>query len=137
MKKLEDIPKKEVFNVPEGYFESLPTIIQSRVAGRRKETAFLPALSLVLRYALPVVILGVIGYFWLGPKAEQNSTESILASIETEDLVAYLNETDLTTEELLESIQLDANDVDELENQIYGEDLTDENMDLEEILDEI
>jgi len=135
MKKLEDIPKKDVFKVPEGYFENLPTIIQSRVAGRNKEKVFFPAFSLALRYALPVVVLGVIGYFWLGPKAEQKSAESILATIETEDLVAYLNETDLTTEELLESVQLDASDVDELEGEIYGEDLTDQNF--EEILDDI
>ena len=135
MKKLEDIPKKDVFKVPEGYFENLPTIIQSRVAGRNKEKVFFPGFLLALRYALPVVVLGVIGYFWLGPKAEQKSAESILATIETEDLVAYLNETDLTTEELLESVQLDASDVDELEGEIYGEDLTDQNF--EEILDEI
>ena len=135
MKKLEDIPKKDVFKVPEGYFENLPTIIQSRVAARNKEKVFFPGFSLALRYALPVVVLGVIGYFWLGPKAEQKSAESILATIETEDLVAYLNETDLTTEELLESVQLDASDVDELEGEIYGEDLTDQNF--EEILDEI
>ena len=135
MKKLEDIPKKDVFRVPEGYFENLPSIVQSRVAGQKKEKAFSPGFSLAVRYALPVVVLGVIGYFWLGPKAEQKSPESILATIETEDLVAYLNETDLTTEELLESVQLDASDVDELEGEIYGEDLTDQNF--EEILDEI
>ena len=135
MKKLEDIPKKEVFKVPEGYFENLPSIIQSRVAGQKKENAFFPGFSLALRYALPVVVLGVIGYFWLGPETQQTSAESILATIETEDLVAYLNETDLTTEELLESVELDANDVDELEGEIYGDDLTDENF--EEILDEI
>jgi len=135
MKKLEDIPKKDVFRVPEGYFENLPTIIQSRVAGQKKEKTFFPGFSFALRYALPVVVLGVIGYFWLSPKAEQKSAESILATIETEDLVAYLNETDLTTEELLESVQLDASDVDEIEGEIYGDDLTDQ--DFEEILDEI
>lgn len=135
MKKLEDIPKKEVFNVPDGYFENLPTIIQARTVGQKKETAFLPRFSYALRYAVPVVVLGVIGYFWLGPKSQQDSAESILASIETEDLVAYLNETDLTTEELLESVQLEASDVDEIEGEIYGEELSDE--DFEEILDEI
>ena len=105
------------------------------MAGQKKENAFFPGFSLALRYALPVVVLGVIGYFWLGPETQQTSAESILATIETEDLVAYLNETDLTTEELLESVELDANDVDELEGEIYGDDLTDENF--EEILDEI
>lgn len=134
MRKLKDIPKKEVFKVPDGYFENLPSIIQSRVAGQEKEKAFLPRFSFALRYALPVVILAVIGYIWLGSK-EQQTTESILASIETEALVAYLNETDLTTEELLESVQLDASDVDQLESEIYGDSLSDENVD--EILDEI
>ena len=36
MKKLEEIPKKEVFKVPEGYFENLPGIIQARVAQQNK-----------------------------------------------------------------------------------------------------
>ena len=134
MKKLEDIPKKDIFKVPGGYFENLPSVIQSRVTSQKKERAFLPSFSYALRYALPVVILGTIGYFWFNP-AEPKTAESILATIETEDLVAYLNETDLTTEELLESIQLDANDVDQLEDKIYGEELSDE--DLEGILDEI
>ena len=134
MKRLEDIPKKDVFKVPEWYFEDLPSIIQSRVAGQKKERAFLPSFSYALRYAVPVVILGAIGYFWFNP-AQPKTAESILATIETEDLVAYLNETDLTTEELLESVQLNANDVDQLEGEIYGEQLSDE--DLDEILDEI
>jgi hypothetical protein len=134
MKKLEDIPKKDVFKVPEGYFENLPSIIQTRVTGQKKERAFLPSFSYALRYALPVVILGAIGYFWFNP-AQPKTAESILATIETEDLVAYLTETEMTTDELLESVQLDANDVDQIEDEIYGEQLTDE--DLDEILDEI
>lgn len=134
MKKLEDIPKKDVFKVPEGYFENLPSIIQARVTGQKKERAFLPSFSYALRYALPVVILGAIGYFWFNP-AQPKTAESILATIETEDLVAYLTETEMTTDELLESVQLDANDVDQIEDEIYGEQLTDE--DLDEILDEI
>ena len=135
MKKLEDIPKKDVFKVPEGYFENLPSVIQSRVTNQKKERAFLPSFSYALRYALPVVLLGVVGYFWLIPNGQPVTAESILATIETEDLVAYLSETDLTTEELLESIQFDANDVDQLEDKIYDEELSDE--DLEGILDEI
>ena len=134
MKRLEDIPKKDVFKVPEGYFEDLPSIIQSRVAGQKKERAFLPTFTYALRYALPVVIFGVVGYFWLRP-AEPRTAESILASIETEDLVAYINETDLTTDELLESVQLEVSDVDQLEDEIYGEEISDD--DLEVILDEI
>jgi hypothetical protein len=134
MKKLDDIPKKDIFNVPDGYFENLPSVIQSRVSEKSRERTFLPAFSYALRYALPVVILGVIGYFWFDP-AKPETAESILASIETQDLVAYINETELTTDELLESVQLDANDVDQLEDQIYGQELSDE--DLEVILDEI
>ena len=33
MKKLEDIPKKEIFDVPDGYFEKLPGKIQARISG--------------------------------------------------------------------------------------------------------
>ena len=40
MKKLEDIPKKQNFEVPEGYFEKLPGIIQSRVTQQHKEKSW-------------------------------------------------------------------------------------------------
>ncbi len=135
MKKLEDIPKKQVFDVPEGYFEKLPGIIQSRVATGSKETYTRPVFSYALRYALPVVVVFALVTFWFNRDVEVTSAESILASIETEDLVAYLDNADLSTDELLHHVILDSNDVDRIEEEVYGFEEIDG--DFEDILDEL
>jgi len=135
MKKLEDIPKKEIFEVPEGYFENLPGIIQARVATQHKARDIRPVFSYALRYALPVVVLFVLGIFWFNRQSQMTSAESILASIQTEDLVAYLNDADVTTEELLEDATLDVEDANQIEEAVYGLELNED--DFEDILDEI
>ncbi|MBA4055435.1 MAG: hypothetical protein C0490_12035 [Marivirga sp.] len=135
MKKLEDIPKKQVFDVPEGYFEKLPGIIQARVASGAREKYTRPVFSYALRYALPLVAVFALVIFWFNREVKVTSAESILASIETADLVAYLDDADLSTDELLEDVILDSNDVDEIEGAVYGFEQTDK--DIEDLLDEI
>jgi len=134
MKKLEDIPKKEIFNVPEGYFEKLPGVIQSRVsADQKSETRF--SFQLAVRYALPVLIVGVTAFWFYRSSQQTDSMENMLADIQTADLVAYLEETDLSTDELLESVQLDKMDASEIENEVYDFNLDDADLDaaIEEI----
>lgn len=135
MKKLEEIPKKEVFKVPEGYFEKLPGIIQSRVAVEHKN-GVRPVFSFALRFALPAILLAAVGIFWLNREQVATTPESILASIQTEDLVAYLNTADLTTEELLDHVILDTEDANEIEQEVYGLDLSTE-ADVDDLLNEI
>ena len=117
MKKLEDVPKNEIFDVPEGYFEDLPGRIQQRIAG--KQTEVRPVFTFALRYALPAVVLLIIGIFWFNNSLEEKSAETILASVQTEDLVAFLNDDDFT-EELLEDASLDNQDAIEIEDAVYG-----------------
>lgn len=135
MKKLEDIPKKQVFDVPEGYFEKLPGIIQARVASQQRQEKVRPVFAYTLRYALPAVLAVALVIFWFNRQSDVMSAESILASVQTEDLVAYLSEADLTTDELLEDVVLNPDDVDQIEGEVYGFGQADE--DLEDILDEI
>src|SRR5687767_9663090 len=112
MKKLEDIPKKQIFEVPEGYFEKLPSIIQSRVTGKESEIkSRWTVYRYAFRYALPAVVIFAAGLFWFNPSGTEKNAETILASLETQDLVAYLDEADFTMEELLEAGMLDAEDV--------------------------
>jgi hypothetical protein len=133
MKKLEDIPKKEVFDVPEGYFEKLPGMIQSRVSNPGAFSR--PAWVYGLRYALPAVILLAVTIFWFNRPTGDGSPEGLLASVQTEELVAYLNDTDLTTDELLEQVHLDGTDASEIENDVYGLNISAD--DLDTILDDI
>jgi hypothetical protein len=134
VKKLEDIPKKQIFEVPEGYFEKLPGIIQSRVVKPQLEKSWWFTYRYSLRFALPAVILVAAGIFWFYSSQTDVNVENILASIQTEDLITYLNEADLTTEELLEHVELDAEDVSTIEESVYEFQFSDS--DLEEIFNE-
>jgi hypothetical protein len=138
MKKLEEIPKNDVFKVPDGYFDRLPGIIQARVATREKVPAFQP-LGYALRFALPAVVLIAVGIFWFNHQFNEPATaESILATIQTDDLVAYLNTADFTTEELLDHASLDSEDASQIEEAVFGLELDlDSQEDLEELFDDL
>jgi hypothetical protein len=112
MKKLEDIPKKQVFEAPEGYFDTLPGIIQARVA--KKEGIWSLGWRPALRYALPILVMGV-GLIWYLNSGKNETPEQLLASIEAIDIEDYLDESDMTTEELLDNIDYNQIEVDSLE----------------------
>jgi hypothetical protein len=135
MKKLDDIPKKQNFEVPEGYFEKLPGIIQSRVTQRNKETSWVFDLRFALRFAVPVVILLALGIFWYSRSPIEKSAENILASVQTDDLITYLSESDFTTDELLEDVQLNSQDAIDIEESVYELQFNDS--EFEEIFNEI
>ncbi|MEJ0057885.1 MAG: hypothetical protein WDN75_20910 [Bacteroidota bacterium] len=107
MKKLEDIPKKDFFSAPEGYFDRLPEVVQSRVAESKREPAWVPYFRNSLKYALPVIVIGVASFFYFN-KTEAPSTEEVLASIDSGQLIAYLEDNDeVSSEDLLENVPLD------------------------------
>ena len=135
MKRLEDIPKKEIFNVPDGYFERLPSVIQSRLA-EHNQTSWktTPVFRYSVRYALPLLLVA-IGIFWYTNQSGGNNPETILDSIETEDLMVYLQESDLSTEELLDHLPLDTVDAEDIQDAVYEQNFGDN--ELEEIIDDI
>jgi hypothetical protein len=116
MKRLDEIPKKSLFEAPEGYFEKLPGRIQARIPiaiGTKPE----PEVAwgrLVLRYTLPVVIIATAVIFVIN-REPIRSPEEVIATLESEQLVAYLEETDLNVDDLLDAIPLDGAEVDMLE----------------------
>ena len=126
MKKLEDIPKKHPFKVPDGYFDSLPGIIQARVADKSKVEEAKPYFRYALQYALPVVVLAIVAVIYLFPSNPQD-VDTMLASVSTEELVAYLEESEITTEELLDEMDLDSESVEAIESEVYFHDI--ENLD--------
>jgi hypothetical protein len=115
MKKLEDIPKKNIFEVPEGYFEKLPGIIQSRVATPEATPWFAPT----WKFALPVLALVAVGIFWFSSQSGV-SLEQQLADIQTEQLIAYLDDGDLTMDDLAETVTWSETDLDELEEKVFS-----------------
>ncbi|HMR57493.1 MAG TPA: hypothetical protein PLM56_12125 [Cyclobacteriaceae bacterium] len=136
MRKLEDIPKKDLFKAPDGYFDKLPGIIQTRVANPEPKIMWLP----VLKFALPVLALVTIGFFWFSNPTLQ-SFENELADINTEQLMAYLDNTEVVWEDSEMVEAWDENDLTEFEDRVYSTfttegselDLLDKILDLENL----
>jgi hypothetical protein len=116
MSKLEDIPRKDFFIVPEGYFGQLPAKIQQRIGTSGPHHTLRPSYRYGLIYALPLFIVAMVVFFSTRSQADP---EAMLASVETADLIHYLQESEITTEEMLESIDLSLDELDALEDESY------------------
>jgi hypothetical protein len=120
MKNLENIPKKNIFEVPDGYFDKLPSRIQARLDMEKPKAQQRPYFRYALQYALPVVLVVVAAIFIFKPKS--TSSEDILATVSTEQLIVYLDEVDLnalTTDELIETFEFDTETIEALEEEVY------------------
>jgi len=130
MKKLEDIPKKDLFQAPEGYFDLLPVIIQSRVTESAKKTRWSWYFQVSLKYAIPMILTGVAALFYFN-KPEEQSAEALLSSIDSLQLVAYLEDSDVTSDDLIDTVSLD----DDEANAIHEKAVQDINLDENDIDD--
>lgn len=132
MKKLEDIPKNNIFEVPEGYFDKLPGVIQSRIAAKDKPSG-IGVYGLVLKIALPLMAIGLAVFLIFRENDPYGTPEDLLASVSTEQLSDYLIDTDLSTDELLDNLDLNELDVNALNEEILYEEF--DNDLLEEYVD--
>jgi len=137
MKKLDDIPKENIFEVPEGYFDRLPLKIQARIeqSTATKTNLRVPAWRLTFRYAVPVAVIILVAVYFLMPKQVKN-TEDLLAEIASEHLIAYLHESDITESDLLEILKFDETDADSL-NLHVGSQLIIKGIDIMEMKSEL
>ena len=104
---LERLEKKQIYQVPDKYFDELPGIIQSRIT---KKTRFYQTsvFRIGVRYALPVACLLVIGVYFgfFGSQNQQpQNFDALIADVSYEDLAAYLENSDISTEEIIASIE--------------------------------
>jgi len=110
MKKLEDIKKENIYKVPERYFDELPMRIQNRISGKSESA---PSMvfnwTMAVKIAVPAFVLAIAVSF--GILFQSNNTtqdaETLLAQVSTEDMIAYLQETDISVDEILNEIQFD------------------------------
>jgi hypothetical protein len=124
MKRWDEISKKNIFEVPEGYFDKLALNIQAKTEKISPQKS-ISSWSFTFRYALPVALLIVGIIIVLRPRAVQD-TEQILASIPSEHLIAYLSESDMSEHELLEAINFDEKDADSLNVRMHNQYLPNE-----------
>ncbi len=123
MKKLEEIPKKNVFEMPDGYFDRLPGIIQSRISETEPIGAVFFSWRVTLRYAVPILVMLTLGIGWYESQ-QMSSNGNIrlqLAAIRPSELAAYLEEHDVATEDLVETASWSPDDLSDLENSVYSD----------------
>jgi hypothetical protein len=117
MKKLQDIPKKDLFSAPDGYFDTLPGKVMARI-DKKKEAQFSPVFRYTLQYAVPAIVLIVAGFFWF---RYDSSPESLLASIETEELVSYLADAENSLDaEFIDDLNFSEAEAAAVEEEVFG-----------------
>ena len=105
--KLENIKKKNIYTVPDNYFEQLPMRIQVRVNEKKPVLGLSLSWGLALKVAFPAIaVVLIVFYFGIYSNNSQLSPDEILAQVSTEDLIAYIQTTDITTDEIIEEIDL-------------------------------
>ncbi len=140
--KIDELKKDNVFKVPEGYFEDLPSVIQSRVAQPARNERSWVAQPMVRWATVAASVLVFVVYVTLfRSNVDTASAEILIAQIETEDLIAYLEYSDMTTEELITDYGLENIYIDDLEAEsLFLEDIEIdelESLDLLESIDDV
>lgn len=105
--KLDDIDKKQAFKVPEGYFEDLPMKIQQRITEEpKKQSSGTPVWALAMAASVVIAVAFVFLF-----QNNQPSTESLLADIPQEELIAYLDQLEVDEYDLANAMGDDADAV--------------------------
>lgn len=126
-----DLERKQVYSVPEDYFEQLPGKIGQRIHKPQPEFRLLE--WPVVRYGMAVASLCLIlfiGYtYYVAPQAEQAKPEAILAQVSGPEIIQYLQQAEVSQYELVERVS-NADIV--LENSVLDEVEIDQEILLEE-----
>jgi hypothetical protein len=117
---LDNLPKENIFKVPDNYFNNLPIQIEEQISG---QTKVIPLISWSKKRTWGSIAacsaIGILGYFTLVPQQESLGSES-LAGVQNQAIVNYLiqeniNQTDVA-EQIYNSKTLKFNDSELLEN---------------------
>ncbi len=110
--KPEDIEKDNIFKVPENYFEELPGRIQSKIQARKQ--GLFPEINWqgILKFSVSIAAAALFLIWYFTPpktSAVSPEPEEILAQVNTDDVIAYLELTDINLDDLI--AQTDAGQV--------------------------
>ncbi len=136
--KLEDINKDNIFKVPDNYFENFPERLQKRIeeTEQQKKTPVI-RLRTIINVAAAAIILMFVIYGITQINDNSTSVDQILSEISSDDLVNYLVESDMSTDEFLESLDMSviASTEDPITEEFIPSDPLDEET-IDELLDE-
>ena len=100
--RVDDLEKKNVFTVPERYFDHLPSQIQARVSSQNRSGSFSFA-WLVRAGAFASIVLLVLSFWYFNGKPG-SAPEAQLTQLSTEDITTYLQDNEVTQRELIDVI---------------------------------
>ncbi len=113
--------RKDPFQAPEGYFDSLADRIESRIEesqdtpGKKGKVIAMPVRA---GWAAAAVI-SLLAVFWITTKEEVTpSSEALIAELSDEEIIDYLVATDLTLDEIIESTNFAPAEADSLQIQV-------------------
>jgi hypothetical protein len=97
---LNDIEKKSPFEVPDDYFDGLTSKIQSKITVNQRIGI---NWAYVLKWSLAPMILIVIfvGYYSQNANYDTNSSREFLVGVSNDEILSYLEESEITEIELL------------------------------------
>ena len=115
--KLEDLPRENMFKVPDGYFDELPGIIQSRVSKKQAashwwQIYFTPANGWKVALATAIVVLVLVFGGIFDRNDINGSMDQLLADVSLEDLIEYVEYSNITTDEILAEVDLSEYELD-------------------------
>ncbi|SFG30500.1 hypothetical protein [Pontibacter chinhatensis] len=91
--KLSDIPKRNPYQVPEGYFDRLPMQVMERTSAR-EQAGWLPNLWQPLRLAMApllLLLLVFVGVYYYSAFTEQDKVLVNLAAVPDTEIMNYLS----------------------------------------------
>lgn len=102
-----DIPKKDIYQVPEGYFDSLPDKIYQRIS-ESEERKTVPKggevnWKMISYAAAACITLLAVAFIIFQNGAASTSPEDLLAEVSSADLLAYLEYSEVDAYEIIES----------------------------------
>jgi hypothetical protein len=122
--KLDNIPRENIHKTPEGYFDELPGIIQARVTQKSSRSTFWQTLLVPAtgwKVALATAVLALILVFSIVFESNKVSgtVDEILAEVSLEDLIEYVEYSDITTDDILAELDMSEYELDD----IMGDDI--------------
>lgn len=113
--KLEELPKEVPFSTPDNYFEALPQQVQNRLPQQAA-----PWWQVLLGWwqqpayrfsSVAAVLVLAAGLWWLWPGASNtsggNNTQELLAQVSQEEMLSYLEASNVSVEEVVNTFDLD------------------------------
>jgi hypothetical protein len=101
---LDTLPKKNIFKLPDNYFNDLPMRIQSQTSG---QTKVVPLISWSKKRTWASIaacsVIAILGYFTLMPQQDSLGSES-LAGVQNHEIVNYLIQENINQTDVAEQI---------------------------------